>query len=62
MFCITGWKEYEPSHPFSTPTDNWTEHYLLHISAGIKLDLSYFGKKYHCQIVLVENVQVCQYF
>ena len=24
VFCITGWIEYESSHPFSTPSDNCT--------------------------------------
>ena len=24
VFCIAGWIESESSHPFSTPTDNWT--------------------------------------
>ena len=33
MFCITGWIGPEPSHPFSTPNDNWAlTWFVAHIS------------------------------
>ena len=60
VFCITVLIESEPSHLFSTPADNWA---LTWFGARIFQNytiLLIFGKKYHFQIVLVENRQEYQ--
>ena len=46
MFCVTGWIEYEPSHTFSTPTDNWTcEWFGAHIFWHNTILLIFWNKK-----------------
>ena len=54
VFCITGWIESEPSHPFSSPTDNWTwTWFCTHICRHETIIFIFWNKKTICQIVLV---------
>ena len=54
VIYIIGWIEYEPSHTFITPTDNWTWKWFdAHIYRNDTILLIFLEQLDHCKIVLV---------